>query len=244
MRCRHCGYSSFEELNTCKKCGEPMVTDTTPSPLSDVQQPLPLFDNISSESPENSVVPLAQREFPSFIDDQQRVSRLLPCEEALLWQRLVAAVIDIVILLTVMVSFGIVALWQLPVDSDLIFHASQWQISWLAGCYLLGFVIVSSYFIGFYTYAGQTPGQQFLGVQVRTVDGGMPGIDNALLRCAGGILSLLCLGAGYVAIMFNDHRRGWNDKIASTMVCMTPRQLELSNKVAVDESVEVKNGVR
>ncbi|PLX95543.1 MAG: hypothetical protein C0620_04205 [Desulfuromonas sp.] len=39
MRCTHCGYHSFDELSTCKKCGKPLLARYAPGVLPDAKQP-------------------------------------------------------------------------------------------------------------------------------------------------------------------------------------------------------------
>jgi uncharacterized RDD family membrane protein YckC len=74
------------------------------------------------------------------------------------------------------------------------------------------------YHVAFVGGCGQTPGQMALGLAVVRRDGRAAGHGRALVRCLGGGLSLLTLGAGSLAALFNRERRGLADWLAGTRV--------------------------
>jgi uncharacterized RDD family membrane protein YckC len=80
------------------------------------------------------------------------------------------------------------------------------------------------YFVVFWSTTGQTPGDRMLQIRVLTADEGevlRPG--RALLRCAGVLLAALPLFAGFVRILFDARRRGFQDRLAGTVVVEAPQ---------------------
>jgi uncharacterized RDD family membrane protein YckC len=83
---------------------------------------------------------------------------------------------------------------------------------------LVSLVFIIAYYLFFWTMIGQTPGKYIMGVRVVTVDGGRLRISRSALRYLGYYLSGLCLGMGFIWILFDDERRGWHDRLAGTCV--------------------------
>lgn len=82
------------------------------------------------------------------------------------------------------------------------------------------FQLVSlAYFVGFWTWRGQTPGMMLLGLRVaREADGTNPGLVRSILRYAGYFLSWIALFIGFIWVAFDSRKQGWHDKIAGTVV--------------------------
>ena len=74
------------------------------------------------------------------------------------------------------------------------------------------------YFVGFWCATGQTPGARVMQFRVVTADGGVLGPVRAFVRCIGLLLAALPLFAGYVLILFDHQRRGFQDRLAGTVV--------------------------
>lgn len=76
-----------------------------------------------------------------------------------------------------------------------------------------------AYFVGFWTWRGQTPGMMLLGLRVaRESDGTPPGLARSILRYVGYLLSGFVLFIGFIWIAFDSRKQGWHDKIAGTVV--------------------------
>jgi uncharacterized RDD family membrane protein YckC len=76
-----------------------------------------------------------------------------------------------------------------------------------------------AYFVGFWTWRGQTPGMMLLGLQVaRESDGTPPGLARSILRYVGYLVSGFVLLIGFIWIAFDSRKQGWHDKIAGTVV--------------------------
>jgi uncharacterized RDD family membrane protein YckC len=80
-------------------------------------------------------------------------------------------------------------------------------------------LVSALYYIGFWTWRGQTPGMMLLGLRVaRESDGAPPGLARSILRYVGYFISQLVLFIGFIWVAFDSRKQGWHDKIAGTVV--------------------------
>lgn len=86
----------------------------------------------------------------------------------------------------------------------------------MAGVYT--FIIIVTYYVFFWTVAGQTIGKAVMGIKIIPVEGGRMSLGRSILRYFGYYISGLVLGFGFLAILFNDRRFAWHDRIARTCV--------------------------
>ena len=140
------------------------------------------------------------------------------------WRRLLAYVIDRIILYLVSlflfliglialklggVSFGsIVRTGDLPLGTGL--FAAVYVVTTL----LTGMV----YFIWFHGTVGQTPGKMLFGLRVIQISGEKMTFGVAFLRWVSWLVSGLVFLFGFVWIAFDGRKQGWHDKIAATLV--------------------------
>ena len=92
--------------------------------------------------------------------------------------------------------------------------------AWLAGA-LLGSgwaLIAATYFVLFWSSAGQTPGMRLLRVRVHGPHGSTPSIGRSLVRLVGLVLSIVPFFAGFIPVLFTERRRGLADFLAGTVV--------------------------
>ena len=93
---------------------------------------------------------------------------------------------------------------------------------WLVGALLASawFLIAGSYFVLFWSTAGQTPGMRLLRLRVRTgaADGAPPSFGRSLVRLVGLVLAIVPVFAGFIPVLFTDRRRGLPDALAGTVV--------------------------
>jgi uncharacterized RDD family membrane protein YckC len=85
-----------------------------------------------------------------------------------------------------------------------------------------GIVFAVAYSVVSWSWFGRTPGKALLGLAVTTREGAPPGVLRSLLRFLGYLLSAIPLGAGFLWILVDDHRRGWHDHLAGTRVIYRP----------------------
>jgi uncharacterized RDD family membrane protein YckC len=128
--------------------------------------------------------------------------------------RAVAFVIDAVLILLVELIIGvsgvvIITVLHLPKEVNAI-------LAVLGGVIYIVWSI--SYFVGFWCATGQTPGARLMQFRVVTPEGTLVGPRRALIRCIGLLLAALPLFAGYVLILFDHQRRGFQDRLAGTVV--------------------------
>ena len=83
------------------------------------------------------------------------------------------------------------------------------------------------YFVAFWSGTGQTPGARVLQIRVVTAAGGKLKPRQAVLRCLGVFLAALPLFLGFVPILYDAKRRGFQDRLARTLVIEAP-QLSLA----------------
>ena len=99
------------------------------------------------------------------------------------------------------------------------------------------------YFIGFWTWRGQTPGKMIIGAKVLRIDGSPVGLGRAAMRYIGyfiyisviqlsisyvhwALVIIICVGI-FLATALNRDKRGLHDRIAGTVVINTrPKPLE------------------
>ncbi len=76
-------------------------------------------------------------------------------------------------------------------------------------------VAMVTYFLGKF---GATPGKMALGLEVVTPEGGRISYMRAFGRYFAEMLSSICLGIGYLLVIFDDERRAMHDRICNTRV--------------------------
>jgi uncharacterized RDD family membrane protein YckC len=91
---------------------------------------------------------------------------------------------------------------------------------WLVGALLASgwFLIVGTYFVLFWSSAGQTPGMRLLHVRVHGPGDNPPSIGRSLVRLVGLVLAIVPMFAGFIPVLFTERRRGLADFLAGTVV--------------------------
>jgi uncharacterized RDD family membrane protein YckC len=92
--------------------------------------------------------------------------------------------------------------------------------AWLAGALLASgwTLVVGTYFVLFWSSAGQTPGMRLLRVRVRGPAGNPPSIGRSLVRLIGLVLAIVPMFAGFIPVLFTERRRALPDFLAGTVV--------------------------
>ena len=87
------------------------------------------------------------------------------------------------------------------------------------GANAVGALVGVVYFVGFWSWKGQTIGMMpFRLWVVRTEDGGRLDIVQAFLRYVGLIISFAVLLLGVIWVAFDARKQGWHDKMANSLV--------------------------
>ena len=92
--------------------------------------------------------------------------------------------------------------------------------AWLAAALLASgwTLIAATYFVLFWSTAGQTPGMRLLGLRVRGPDDDTPSVGRSFLRLVGLVLAIIPMFAGFIPVLFTERRRGLPDFLARTVV--------------------------
>ena len=126
------------------------------------------------------------------------------------WIRVVAALIDAILISVVVVVAGSIL--------------SGIGLGDTASTLISG-IIGWIYHVAFITAKGQTIGKMIVGVQVVNRDGNIPGLGAVLLReIVGKFLSGIALMLGYLWVGWDKEKRGWHDHIGGTYVIRKRRE--------------------
>jgi uncharacterized RDD family membrane protein YckC len=88
---------------------------------------------------------------------------------------------------------------------------------------LAWFGLGSVYLVAFWSLAAQTPGMRFFGIRLGVVGKGLPA-RRSLRRLAGLYLAAIPLGLGFLGVLFDERRRGWQDRLAGVDVLYEARE--------------------
>jgi uncharacterized RDD family membrane protein YckC len=132
--------------------------------------------------------------------------------------RIVSLVVDAALITVVDVVVGvgaalILSLLHIPHDLRTILAVIG------AVVYALGSIL---YFVIFWCTTGQTPGGRVMQIRVVSAGGARVKPRWAVVRCIGVVLAALPLFAGFVPILFDSRRRGFQDWLAHTLVVEAP----------------------
>lgn len=161
--------------------------------------------------------------------DHNQVEKTLLGHYAGLTSRLMAFILDTIILAGVIlfVSWFFVATWKLlqlePIVNELKKSSSIFAL--LVSIFTspifyttIMLLFVASYYVLFWTLAGQTPGKGIMGLKILPRRGSKLSLSRAILRYLAFYLSIVPLGAGILWILIDDRRLAWHDKLAGTCV--------------------------
>ena len=79
------------------------------------------------------------------------------------------------------------------------------------------------FYAGFWTHGGQTLGMRTWRMKLVRSDGGPITWAVALKRFGYALLSLLCLGMGFLWAIFDQDKLAWHDRWSGTRLVLLPR---------------------
>ncbi|PID38366.1 MAG: hypothetical protein CSA65_01735 [Proteobacteria bacterium] len=143
-----------------------------------------------------------------------------------IWRRLLAGLVDTVVLLPVLAAGAYLAsrVAGMPLTRLGNLHIETMLELFLKGglafygVLALAVALTMLYAFLFVAISGRTPGLKLLRVRVINVYGERPEWWRACLRCGGFVIGLLLLGLGLLWIGFDRHKRGLHDWLAGTYV--------------------------
>lgn len=147
-----------------------------------------------------------------FDDRVERRSRTAPSPFAGIATRAVALGVDAGLILVAFASLAALAGLIASLVGGL-------RPAWLAGALLAGgwLLVAGSYFVLFWSGAGQTPGMRLLRLRVRRA-GSPPSLGRSIVRAVGTAIAIVPFFAGYLPVLFDERRRGLPDFMAGTEV--------------------------
>jgi uncharacterized RDD family membrane protein YckC len=95
------------------------------------------------------------------------------------------------------------------------------------------------YLVTFWSLAGQTPGMRFFGLRLATVGRGLPP-RKSLRRLVGLFLAALPFGLGFLGVLFDERRRGWQDRLAGVDVLYESREVAVAPWSRLDETESLR----
>lgn len=147
-----------------------------------------------------------------FDDRVERRSRTVPSPFAGIATRAVALGIDAGLILVAFASLAALAGLIAALVGGL-------RPAWLAGALLAGgwLLLAGTYFVLFWSGAGQTPGMRLMHLRVRRA-GNPPSLGRSIVRAVGTAIAIVPFFAGYLPVLFDERRRGLPDFMAGTEV--------------------------
>lgn len=131
-------------------------------------------------------------------------------EYAGFWLRLVATIIDTILLMLVTLPLGYF------VYGSAYFGSEQFVLG--AADVLINWVLPAIAIVLFWIARGQTPGKMAIGARiVDAATGGPISPGQAIVRYVGYFVSLIGLFIGYLWVGFDPKKQGWHDHIARTV---------------------------
>jgi uncharacterized RDD family membrane protein YckC len=101
-----------------------------------------------------------------------------------------------------------------------------------------GWALVSgTYFVLFWTAAGQTPGMRLMRLRVSDHRGQPPSLGRSVVRFFGLLLSIVPLFAGFLPVLFDGRRRGLLDFMAGTTVLYVDREPLIVERASTTEAL-------
>lgn len=105
-----------------------------------------------------------------------------------------------------------------------LFHLSDEWTAVVAAIGTAAYIIWTvGYFVVFWSTTGQTPGARLMQIRLTPAEGGRLKPRRAVVRCAGMVLAALPLFAGYLLVLVDGKRRGFQDRLARTLVVEAPQ---------------------
>ncbi len=87
-------------------------------------------------------------------------------------------------------------------------------------------LVVAGFFTAFWRKSGQTLGMQAWRIKLVPLPGKRLTAGRCMLRCAAALLSLACLGIGYLWCLVDRNGRYWHDYLSGTTLVMLPKKIE------------------
>jgi uncharacterized RDD family membrane protein YckC len=101
--------------------------------------------------------------------------------------------------------------------------------------------LAAFYLVAFWSLAAQTPGMRFFGIKLG-VEGRGLAPRRSLRRLVGLFLAAIPFGLGFLGILFDERRRGWQDRFAGVDVLYESREPSAAPWSSLDTSQPLAAG--
>lgn len=205
LTCPHCGFSKELQPNL-------LPADATKANCPKCRQSFPLQPEVQ-DKPQLEAINITPPAPTTGIKAQTNIDAV---PKAGFWLRVVAALIDIVIVFILQFSLGALLALAGVVTSG----PSEGSIGTMAILVqLFGFALSFAYYIVFTGHGGQTPGKMALRIKVVRCDGSEISYGRAAFReIPAKFISGIILCIGYLMVAFDEQKQGLHDRMADTYV--------------------------
>jgi len=133
-----------------------------------------------------------------------------------LLRRLAAIFYDWLLLIGVMIVAGLPVVWLMGGAP------SNWTTQAAFRLYLMA--ITYGFFAWFWTHGGQSLGMRVWRLRLVSDEGGPASWRQASGRFLAALLSLACLGLGFLWVIHDRDRRAWHDRLSGTHLELLPKR--------------------
>lgn len=130
-------------------------------------------------------------------------------------RRLGAMFYDSLLLIALLMMLSYPYVWLTGGDKPGLIVKTAYQIYLLAICFF--------FYSGFWVHGGQTLGLRSWRLKLITKDGGPITWALALKRFAFAWISLLCLGLGFLWVIYDRDKLAWHDRWSETRLVLLPK---------------------
>lgn len=138
-----------------------------------------------------------------------------------LLRRLGAMAYDTLLLFALVMLLSYPYVWLTGGKNPGMIIKTAYQIYLLAICFL--------FYGGFWAHGGQTLGMRTWRMKLVGDDGGPIRWNIALMRFTYALLSWLCLGLGFLWILYDRDKLAWHDRWSGTQLVLLPKPSKNSN---------------
>jgi uncharacterized RDD family membrane protein YckC len=96
------------------------------------------------------------------------------------------------------------------------------------------------YLVALWSLAGQTLGMRFLGIRLGVESGGLP-LGKSVKRLIGLGLAAIPFGLGFIGVLLDERRRGWQDRLAGVDVVYEPREQAPWSRLGTEEAASSRS---
>ncbi len=136
-------------------------------------------------------------------------------------RRLGAMFYDGLLLLALLIMLSYPYVWLTGGAKAGLLVKTLYQLYLLAICFF--------YYTGFWVRGGQTLGMRTWRLKLVRNDGGPITWSIASKRFAFAWLSLLCLGLGFLWVMYDRNKLAWHDRLSGTKLIRLPKNQKAGN---------------